>query len=260
MRALFAAQVALLLWPGAATAQVPVEAAKVVRVYPHDRRAYTEGLFYLDGALYESTGEVGRSGIRKVDLDTGGTEASVSVDPPHFGEGIVPWRNEILSLTWQEGLGFRWSLDGFRQLGTFHYPGEGWALTSDGKRLIMSDGTPVLRFIDPKDFHETGSLQVTADGKPVERLNELEFVDGEILANVWLTDRIARIDPKTGHVIGWIDVSALHDQAGVHGQDQVPNGIAWDAAHRRLFVTGKEWPYLFQIVPPKAGASAKSRH
>jgi glutaminyl-peptide cyclotransferase len=125
----------------------------------------------------------------------------------------------------------------------------------------MSDGTPVLRFIDPSDFHQIGSLTVTADGQPVRQLNELEYVDGEILANVWLTDRIARIDPATGHVIGWIDVSALHNQAGVHGQDQVPNGIAWDVQHRRLFVTGKEWPYLFQIVPPKDHpASRPSRH
>jgi glutaminyl-peptide cyclotransferase len=260
MRAFFAALV-LLLWPVVAPARVPIEAAKVVRVYPHDSRAYTEGLFYLDGSLYESTGEVGRSGIRKVDLATGATEASMPVNPPHFGEGIVPWKDEILSLTWQEGLGFRWSRDGFRLLGTFHYPGEGWALTSDGKRLIMSDGTPTLRFIDPGDFHQIGSLKVTADGKPVEQLNELEYVDGEILANVWLTDRIARIDPATGHVIDWIDVSALHNQAGVHGQDQVPNGIAWDAAHRRLFVTGKEWPYLFQIVPPKDDPAPRpSRH
>jgi glutaminyl-peptide cyclotransferase len=240
-----------LVWPGLCAAQTPVAPARLIQTHPHDPRAYTEGLFYQDGALYESTGEVGRSGIRKVNLDTGKVLASVAVDPPLFGEGIAPWRGQIVSLTWKNGIGFRWSLDGFRKLGSFRYPGEGWALTSDGARLIMSDGTSTLRFLDPRGFALRRSLKVTADGQPVEMLNELEYVDGEILANVWLTDRIARIDPKSGHVIGWIDLSALHARAGVRGENQVANGIAWDAKRRRLFVTGKEWPYLFEIAPPK---------
>ncbi|MEG3123918.1 glutaminyl-peptide cyclotransferase [Sphingomonas sp. GB1N7] len=241
----------LLLAPGVCAAQVPTEAATVVRTHPHDPGTYTEGLFYLDGALFESTGEVGRSGIRKVDLASGKVVANVTVPPPFFGEGIVAWRDQILSLTWRDGIGFRWSRNGFRKLSTFRYPGEGWALTSNGTQLIMSDGTAVLRFLDPATFRLRRRLKVTADGHPVLNLNELEYVDGEILANVWLTDRIARIDPRTGHVVGWIDLSALHAKAGVYGQNQVANGIAWDAAHRRLFVTGKEWPLLFEIVPPK---------
>ena len=251
MRGLLLALLATGVMPGICTAQVPTEAATILRTYPHDAGAYTEGLFYLDGALFESTGEVGRSGIRKVDLASGKVQARVTVPPPYFGEGIVAWRDQILSLTWRDGIGFRWSLQSFRKLATFRYSGEGWALTSNGRQLIMSDGTAMLRFIDPATFRLRRKLKVMADGRPVLNLNELEYVDGEILANVWLTDRIARIDPRTGQVIGWIDLSALHAKAGVYGQNQVANGIAWDAAHRRLFVTGKEWPLLFEISPPK---------
>lgn len=244
------ALIASALISGVAAAQVPVEAAKVIRTHPHDPKAYTEGLFFLDGVLYESTGEVGRSGIRKVQVETGKVLESVTVPPPMFGEGIAPWRDQILSLTWKDQIGFRWSRKGFKKLGSFKYRGEGWALTTNGKQLIMSDGTPTLRFVDPRNFRTLSMLKVTADGKSVANLNELEYVDGEILANVWLTDRIARIDPKNGHVVGWIDLSALHAAAGVHGTDQVANGIAWDATRRRLFVTGKEWPLLFEITPP----------
>jgi glutaminyl-peptide cyclotransferase len=241
----------LALAAAPAAAQLPVVPAQVVHIYPHDTGAYTEGLFYLDGQFYESTGELGRSGIRKVDLATGRVIEQVAVDPPIFGEGIAPWRDQIISLTWKNGIGFRWSRAGFRKLSSFHYPGEGWALTGNGRDLIMSDGTDTLRFVDPATFKLRRRLQVTAEGQPVTQLNELEYVDGEILANIWLTDRIARIDPKTGHVIGWIDVSALHVQSGATGENDVPNGIAWDAAHRRLFVTGKDWPMLFEITPPK---------
>jgi glutaminyl-peptide cyclotransferase len=242
---------AVILAATPAAAELPVQPARLIREFPHDSHAYTEGLFYLGGYLYESTGQVGQSGIRKVDLATGRVLQQVAVNPPLFGEGIVPWRNTIVSLTWKSGIGFRWSLNGFRKLSSFHYPGEGWALTSDGKNLIMSDGTDTLRILDPATFRLRRRLQVTANGQPVTQLNELEYVDGEILANIWLTDRIARIDPATGHVIGWIDVSALHARAGTTAVDDIPNGIAWDAAHRRLFVTGKDWPVLFQIAPPK---------
>ena len=255
MRRLFTALALLASAPAAAQTAIPVEAATVVNTYPHDRRAYTEGLFYQDGVLYESTGEVGRSGIRKVDLATGRVLKSVAVPPPYFGEGIAPWRGQIVSLTWQDGIGFRWAQDTFRKVSTFRYPGEGWALTADGDGLIMSDGTPTLRFLDSLTFRQRRTILVTADGAPVEQLNELEYVDGEILANVWLTDRIARIDPKTGHVIGWIDLSALHKRAGVFGENQVANGIAWDAKARRLFVTGKEWPLLFEIKLPSRGSA-----
>ncbi len=241
----------LALAPVAARAELPVTPAKVVRSYPHDRQAFTEGLFWHGGYLYESTGEPGRSFIRKVDLATGKVIEQTTIPAPIFGEGIVPWHDEIVSLTWQNQIGWRWSLDGLRKLSEWHYPGEGWALTSDGRSLIMSDGTPQLRFLDPATLKERHRLTVTADGKPVAALNELEWVDGEILANIWQTDFIARIDPGNGHVTGWIDVSALHRQIGYGDSDAVPNGIAWDAAKRRLFVTGKDWPTLFEITPPK---------
>ena len=234
-----------------ATDGLPVIAARVVRRLPHDPGAYTEGLFIDHGELFESTGEEGRSSIRRESLVTGRVLEQVDLPSSLFGEGIVPWRGTIISLTWQNGIGFRWSRVGLRKLGQFSYLGEGWALTSNGRQLIMSDGSDTLRFVDPESFRLIHLLRVTANGQPVAKLNELEYVDGEILANIWLTDRIARIDPNSGKVLGWIDVSALHREAGRFGSDQVANGIAWDAAKRRLYVTGKEWPVLFEIVPPK---------
>ncbi len=255
-RALLLALAALLA-PVLAHAELPVQPAQVVRTLPHDRGAYTEGLFIEDGVLYESTGQSGRSSVRQVDLATGHVLRAAKIAAPLFGEGIAPWHGTILSLTWTDGIGFRWSKDGLRQIGRFSYLGEGWALTGDGTEdgkgggLIMSDGSDVLRFIDPASFRVKRLLHVTAEGQPLRRLNELEYVDGEILANVWLTDFIARIDPGDGHVIGWINLAELHRKAGATGEDQVPNGIAWDARHRRLYVTGKEWPVMFEIVPPK---------
>jgi glutaminyl-peptide cyclotransferase len=242
-----------LLLGSPAFAELPVTPARVVRALPHDPTAFTEGLFIDGGQLWESTGEVGRSSIRHVDLATGRVLASVSVPPPLFGEGVAPWKGTIISLTWRDGMGFRWQrgAKGLRLIGRFAYIGEGWALTGDGHELIMSDGTDTLRIIEPDQFRVTRLLRVTAEGQPVEMLNELEYVDGEILANVWMTDRIARIDPATGHVLGWIDLAALHQKAGVFGPDQVANGIAYDAARHRLYVTGKEWPVLFEIALPK---------
>ena len=226
---------------------VPVATAEVVRTYPHDPQAFTEGLFYLDGVLYESTGLRGHSFIRKVDLETGKVLASVTIPPPLFGEGIVPWKDQLFSVTWHGGQGYRWRLADFTQLGGFHYDGEGWALTTDGRSIILSDGTPVLRFLDPVSLKVVRRLTVTADGQPVQMLNELEYVRGEILANIWMQNRIARIDPATGRVKGWIDVSALAARIGATDPDSVPNGIAYDKAHDRLFVTGKNWPLLFEI-------------
>lgn len=233
---------------------LPVEQADIIRYYPHDPKAYTEGLFWQDGYLWESTGEEGRSTIRKVELKTGKVLARTSIAPPYYGEGIAPWRDTILSLTWKNQVGFRWNTKTLKQAGKFGYEGEGWALTGDGtgNGLIMSDGTPVLRFVDPATFKVTRTITVTADGQPLANLNEIEWVEGEILANVWLTDRIARIDPKTGQVTGWIDVSQLHTLSGATAENDVANGIAWDAKARRLFVTGKDWPYMFEIKPPKA--------
>lgn len=230
---------------------VPVLPAEIVATYPHDPRAYTEGLFYEDGRLWESTGTVGHSGIRLVDLKTGKVIRQVAVNPPLYGEGIVGWGEQIVSLTWKNGVGFRWSKDKLKRLGEFRYDGEGWALTTDGTSLILSDGTPVLRFLDPKTFAVKRRLMVTHDGRPLINLNELEYVDGEILANIWLTDRIARIDPASGRVTGWIDVAELHRQSGATATNDIPNGIAWDAKRRRLFVTGKDWPYVFEIKAPK---------
>ena len=251
MRRLAALAFLLLGAQSPAPAPIPLDAARVIATFPHDPGAYTEGLFYRDGDLYESTGLEGQSSIRRVDIKTGTVHRKVAISSAYFGEGIIDWGDQIISLTWQNGIGFRWSVDGFKKLGSWHYPGEGWALTKTATDIIMSDGTPVLRFLDPKTLKLRKRVTVTVDGNPLKDINELEYVDGEVLANIWQTQLIARIDPGSGHVVGWIDVSALTAQAGVRGNDSVPNGIAWDAKGRRLFVTGKNWPLLFQIAPPK---------
>lgn len=237
--------------------KVPVAAAQVLRRLPHDRKAYTEGLFIHGGAMFESTGMEGRSSLRKVDLNTGRVLEQTDLPRPLFGEGIAPWRDQILMLTWRNGVGFRFSRSGFKPLGRFTYMGEGWGMTTrpDGGEIIMSDGSNTLRFIDPATFRTNRLLTVTADGMGVDMLNELEWVNGEILANVWMTSRIARIDPATGRIKGWIELAALAREAGATGPDQVANGIAWDAVGKHLYVTGKEWPVMFEIAIP--GASAK---
>ena len=226
---------------------IPVEVAQVVTRYPHDPRAFTEGLFIDRGELFESTGELGRSSVRQVDLASGKVLKSVAVPAPHFGEGIAPWQGQVLSLTWQGQVGFRWNRKTFKKLGTFRYEGEGWALTSTGSELVMSDGTDVLRFIDPRTFTVKRTLKVTVQGQALRAINELEWVDGKILANVWLTDFAVKIDPVSGKVVGLIDLSQLHRAAGAYGQNQVANGIAWDARKRKLYFTGKEWPALFEV-------------
>ena len=227
----------------------------MVKAYPHDPDAFTEGLFYRNGHLFESTGLNGRSSIREVSLEDGRVLRSVDVDPRYFGEGIVDWGNSLISLTWQHGIGFRWNLADFRQTGSFRYPGEGWALTKSATDIIMSDGTPEIRFLDPKTLAERRRIIVTDNGQRVARVNELEYVRGEILANIWMTPRIARIDPKDGHVRGWIDLSNLVAEASPGGEDSVLNGIAYDPAEDRLFVTGKLWPKLYEIrlVPARGG-------
>ena len=219
---------------------------EVVKEYPHDPEAFTQGLFWLDGHLWESTGHVGRSTIRKVRLDDGKVLQSVPIPPGQFGEGIAPWGKEIISLTWQHGTGYRWDRETLEMAGSFRYPGEGWGLTQNGRELIMSDGTAELRFLDPATMVEKRRVTVTAGGRPVPRLNELEWVKGEIFANVWMTGAIARIDPATGNVTGWIDLSPLVARWG-DNEESVLNGIAYDAAKDRLFVTGKNWPRLFEI-------------
>jgi glutamine cyclotransferase len=246
---------ALAVLPGcalAAPAKPIVYGYRIVHTYPHDINAFTEGLFYLDGHLFESTGLNGSSEIREERLEDGKVLRKVSVDRRYFGEGIVAWGSEIRSLTWQGGIGFRWRRSDFAKVGEFQYPGEGWALTRNDREIIMSDGTAQLRFLDPATMAERRRINVTDEGRPVERLNELEWVKGEIFANVWMTSRIARIDPKSGRVTGWIDLSQLVAEQAPPGEDSVLNGIAYDSAKDRLFVTGKNWPKLLEIklVPP----------
>jgi glutaminyl-peptide cyclotransferase len=232
---------------GAAPAAIPVSSVVVQRVYPHDTRAYTEGLFYLNGELFESTGMVGQSDVRRVRLVDGKVLQSHALDPKLFGEGIVNWGPELVSLTWQDRIGYRWDRKSLTQTRTFTYPGEGWALTQDGKHLIMSDGTSSLRVLNPLTFKELRRIKVTAEGRPVEHLNELEWVKGEILANIWLTKWIVRIDPANGHVKGLIDLSSLPETEAPLDRDAVANGIAYDHEHDRLFVTGKRWPHLYEV-------------
>lgn len=231
---------------GAAKDEVPkVQTVEVVKSYPHDSQAFTQGLFYDGGTLFESTGEEGTSGIRKVVLDTGEVTAQAPLAPPYFGEGIIGWKDRIYQLTWKDQKGFIYNRADLSPKGEFGYTGEGWGLTQNGKSVIMSDGTATLRFLDPETMAQQSTLAVTANGCPVAQLNELEWIDGEIWANIWQTDLIARIDPQTGKVKSFVDVSALGPPTP--SVDEVPNGIAYDAAAKRIFVTGKMWPELYHI-------------
>jgi len=227
---------------------VPTYDAEVVHTYPHDTSAFTEGLFYLNGYLYESTGLEQHSTIRKVRLETGEVLQQHDIPAEYFGEGIVAWHQQLISLTWKSHLGFVFDLATLKLQRQFQYAGEGWALTHDDKRLIMSDGTSQLRFLDPATLKETGRIEVTVEGKALHNVNELEWVKGEIYANVWQTNWIVRIDPDNGHVVGVINLAGLlKPEDIVRGQTDVLNGIAYDAKHDRLFVTGKNWPKLFEI-------------
>jgi glutaminyl-peptide cyclotransferase len=235
-------------------AAVQLYSYEVVHTYPHDPTAFTEGLFYLNGFLYESTGLEGHSTIRKERLETGEVLQKHDVPAKYFGEGIVNWNNHLISLTWQSHVGFVYDLASFKLLRQFHYEGEGWALTQDGKQLLMSDGTSEIRLFNPVTLVPVGRIQVTLDGKPVNNLNELEWVKGEIYANLWQTNWVLRIDPHTGQVVGAINLSGLLAPSDiVPGQTDVLNGIAYDAKGDRLFVTGKNWPKLFEVRIYKAG-------
>lgn len=239
---------ALLPVATGAMAAIPTYDFKVVRSYPHDTQAFTEGLLYRDGFLYESTGLNGKSSIRKVNLETGKVLQSKDIPPQYFGEGLTAWGDTLVGLTWQTQTGFVFDLKTFELRNQFAYPGEGWGLTQNGKELIMSDGTATLRFLDPKTFLEVRRVKVTADGIAVNQLNELEVVDGEIFANIWHTNTIARIDPNTGKITGWIDFARLYPDAGKGPTgENVMNGIAWDADKNRLFVTGKLWPKIYEV-------------
>ena len=229
-------------------AAVPIYDVDIIHTYPHDPSAFTEGLFYLNGFLYESTGLEQHSTIRKVRLDTGEVVKKIDIPPQYFGEGIVNWDGHLISLTWKSHVGFVFDLATFKLQRQLQYEGEGWALTQDGKQLIMSDGTPELRFINPNTLKETNRIQVTLDGKPVRNVNELEWVKGEIYSNVWQTNWILRINPKDGQVVGLVNLAGLLSSGTqVKSPDGVLNGIAYDAKGDRLFVTGKNWPKLFEI-------------
>lgn len=227
-----------------------IETAVVIAAYPHDSAAFTQGLFFSDGRLFESTGQEGESAIRELDLATGKVKREVRLPAEYFGEGSTIWDKTIVSLTWKHGKGFRWDRDTFRKLGEFAYTGEGWGLTQDGRSLILSDGSNELRFLDPKTFAEQWRIRVTWRGRPLRQLNELEYVQGEIFANVWHQDVIVRIDPATGVIKGAIDLRAVTASLGLDDGEAVLNGIAWDAKAGKLYVTGKRWPKLFEIALP----------
>ena len=239
----------------ASKAGVPEYGYDVVHVYPHDRAAFTEGLFYLDGFLYESTGLTRESFIRQVKLETGEVIRNHNLPPGIFGEGIIKWKDKLIQLTYETEFGYVYDFNTFTELRQFKYKGEGWSLTTDGKVIYMDDGSDQIRIWDPETLEEKGRITVTDGGQPVKDINELEWVKGELFANIWKTDRIARIDPKTGHVTGWIDLTGLlSPKDRIADETDVLNGIAYDAEHDRLFVTGKKWPKLFEIKLVKKGS------
>jgi len=242
--------------PDASSAQAPtpsdagpvVYSARIVARYPHDTGAYTQGLLWHDGALYESTGRVGQSRIRKVDLETGEVLAESRIPATHFGEGLALWGEEFVSLTWRDGVVHRWTLDGLRPIFSIDdFPFEGWGLTTTQDGLIFSDGSDTLRVIDPQTYEVRREIAVTIAGRPLRNLNELEMIDGLVWANIWQTGYIAAIDPADGSVRKLVDARNIVAEIGPQTRDDVLNGIAWDAANRRLFVTGKFWPTLFEI-------------
>lgn len=241
--------------PAPSKKPIPVYRYRVVNTYPHDPQAFTQGLEYHNGYLYESTGLEGQSTLRKVELRTGRVLQRHRLLPEIFAEGITLFGDRIYQLTWRNGICFVYHRDTFRADIEFRYSGEGWGLTNDGTHLIMSDGSDTLVFRDPATFAEVRRLQVRADGMPVRDLNELEYIEGEIWANVWQTDLIARISPKTGEVVAWVDLSGLLPEADRKNAD-VLNGIAYDKQNKRIFVTGKLWNKLFEIelVPPSPSA------
>jgi glutaminyl-peptide cyclotransferase len=230
----------------------------VLNSWPHDPGAFTQGLVFHEGRLLESTGLYGQSTLRQVDLETGQVLLSVPVSAEYFAEGLTLFGGQLLQLTWQAERGFVYRLDDLTRTGEFAYRGEGWGLTHDGARLIMSDGTSRLRFLDPATFAVVGTLDVSDALGPVQRLNELEWVRGQIWANIWQTDRIARIDPVSGQVLGYLDLTGLLSTADQQGREvDVLNGIAFDPLADRIFVTGKLWPRLFEIRPREASPATQ---
>jgi len=233
--------------PPSISQPVLVYTYKIVNTYTHDRNAFTQGLVYDNGVLYESTGLYGNSSLRKVDLATGDVLQITKLPAEYFGEGITVYDDTIVQLTWQSHTGFVYNKDSFSLLHLFSYPTEGWGITYDSQRLIMSDGTSTLYFLNPKTLESIGSIEIRDGDRPVNMLNALEYVNGKVYANVWQTDRIAIIEPQDGRITGWIDLSGLLQTQNYNGYVDVLNGIAYDAQADRLFVTGKLWPFLFEI-------------
>jgi glutamine cyclotransferase len=225
----------------------PVYGYKVVAKYPHSTESYTEGLFYLNGLFYEGTGQKGRSALLAVQPETGKVLQRRDLPPEYFGEGIVDWGANLYEWTWQSHICFVLDRFSLRLVKQFHYSGEGWGMTHTSKELITSDGTATLRFRDPATFKETRHIVVHDGSRTILELNELEFIQGEIWANVWHSDRIARISPRDGHVIAWVDLNGILPESQKVDQESVLNGIAYDAQHDRIFVTGKQWPAIFEI-------------
>jgi len=220
---------------------------QIVNIWPHDSNAFTQGLILMDGKLLESTGQEGRSSLRSVELETGKILKKVDVPEPYFAEGLAVLNGKLYQLTWQHQLGFIYDSQNFQRVGEFNYDGEGWGLTTDGRSLILSDGSNRIRFIDPSSFRVTKTITVLDGNTPVRQLNELEFVQGEIYANIWHDDRIATIDPQSGRVTSWIDLASLIPRDELRDPEAVLNGIAYDQANNKLYVTGKLWPRLFEI-------------
>lgn len=229
------------------TDKTPVYGYEVAHTFPHDPNAFTQGLVFREGNLLESTGEVGHSSLRRVEIESGKVLQRIEVPPPYFGEGITLLKGEIYQLTWQHQLGFVYDALTFEKTGQFNYTGEGWGLTNDGQSLILSDGSNRIRFLDPENFQVQRTIAVLDGDTPVREMNELEYIKGEIYANIWHANRIARIDPQTGKVVGWIDLTGLLAPGEVQDEEAVLNGIAYDETNGRLFVTGKLWPKLFEI-------------
>jgi glutaminyl-peptide cyclotransferase len=237
----------LLLAALSCSAATPVLGYKVIAEFPHSTESYTEGLFYLDGLFYEGTGIAGHSSLLVIQPETGKPVQKRDLPPQYFGEGIIDWGPNVYQWTWQSHICFVYDRFSLRPVKEFTYTGEGWGMTRTAKELITSDGSAVLRFRDPSTFRETHHITVRDGGATVDQLNELEFIKGEIYANVWHSNRIARINPRTGSVIAWIDLSGLLPADQMVNEESVLNGIAWDAKGERLFVTGKQWPKIFEI-------------
>ena len=227
--------------------KVPIYTYRIVNRYPHDKNAFTQGLLFKDGVIYEGTGIYGKSSLRKIELETGFVLQLYELPARYFGEGVTIFNDIIVQLTWRSNTGFVYDRISFELLGDFTYKTEGWGITNDGERFIMSDGTSTLHILDPETFNVIGHIDVCSNDVPISKLNELEYINGQIYANIWKTDNIAIINPDSGQLSGWIDMSGLLPLQDYGNSVDVLNGIAYDTVNNRLFVTGKLWPWLFEI-------------